>query len=246
MAIIKSNLRNSDLGGLITHLCLTTEEYDLTTNQMWINSIKPKLYGYRDTFDEKVLGVKTKSNLEVGDEKFDFSTRGFIKLVDALTYYPDAEVRAHVQVIAPFVMKRGLSIVNSSYSAEIAYANGIVAQMEQADCQAAITAIPVLLSAYTAFKDGVHEFSNTYNDFLNKRTDEDVEKTATETKKEILPFLNHTVLPFFKMMCGFQPDPYRELYERLEDLVEQSNRVVLSRMKKEEEEGDEPSNGNER
>lgn len=230
-----NSVRKSDLGSLLTGICSTTESYNLMSSPMWQTQIRPKLFGFKENFTSKVLNIKSKSVLSKQDGNFDFAARGFIKLIDALLYHPTESMRYKAKILNKYVEKFGLSFIHGSYAEQISTAEGIIDKMETQECQNVLNNEPIIGTAYSGFKTSTQTLKNTYTNFLNIQTQENIEITATELKKEIIVFINDTLLPFFKMMSSFQPDQFKEPYQNIVSLVEKTNTTVKMRIEDEEE-----------
>jgi hypothetical protein len=192
--------------------------------------------------DFAIQREKAISTLEAKDEIRDDAIRSLYTIFNGYLVYPVASVKEAAKTLKPVMDRYGLKILKYSYANESGFVFSMLTDLEAADIQPVIAAMPSFSDLIATLKTAQNDFENTRLEYEREIAQYNSEDSASVLKLNVGTILNEKILPYLMVMSGMDSTKYLATYETISKIVEDTNEEIRRRRDSDDSKDDEKEN----
>ena len=225
MSISKLNgkIRVMELSVLIEKITVVLER-NTTIENPFLPTLTKMARAFTSELQSSINSSKVYSNIEESDNLRDKSIRALFNMVTGLTYFPDPEIKEAAKTVLDVLNNYSLDMLKGNYDRETALVKKLVADFGKtvvATAMAKLPGVSDLLAELSANQTKFDEAQQAWNVARVKD-----EKSPTEIKREVVPFINSVLLSFLDVAFYLQNDIYKDMALEIEGFIESENRLL--------------------
>lgn len=223
---IRSDIRIAETADLSRNV---TNELDKVSEEVHLSALKDLIVPLKNSLVLAINRDVAESELDNYDASRDAVYRSLLYLAKGYLYHPNAQISEGARQVDAVVDRYGFELVNATYSAESALLESLLLDLKKPELVASLELLPGVTDLINKLDAEQAQFKVAEGKWLDARSDDKSEVSATSIKRELLKVLNEKLVVYLRAMMQVDPESYKELSAKIVLLIDTANGIVQRR-----------------